>query len=398
MSSMLEQAIVDAAALREAALKNAEQAIIEKYAPEIKSAVESLLENSNGFSVGQSVRHGDQNAKVTVEADNGKVGIQYADSATTHLVQEAELENVNEEDLIKEEEGDASGEQPQPGDDLEVPLAATDGTALEESAKEDEEIMFEFTMDDFRSLPPEQEEASAPAEPAVEMGAAPEPAAEEPAAGGEGALLADPLGLMQEEEALDELLSLISEMEEEDEEVIEEEMVVDMGQEKTGTFETNEATLQYQQEMQMAKEKAEEEAKDEKEKNESLRRDNAKLKAENKNIKNTIYKLNEKLQSTLLSNAKLLYSNRVLNDASLNERQKTKIVEAINKARSVEEAKNLQETLKTTVGSSTKKGPQSLSESVQRKSNLSSMLTSKRQEPAQSDSFSERMRKLAGIN
>ena len=43
MSSMLEQAIVDAKALREAALKNAEQAVIEKYAPEIKSAVESLL-------------------------------------------------------------------------------------------------------------------------------------------------------------------------------------------------------------------------------------------------------------------------------------------------------------------------------------------------------------------
>ena len=46
MSSLLEQAIVDAQALREAALKNAEQAIIEKFAPDIKSAVESLLENS----------------------------------------------------------------------------------------------------------------------------------------------------------------------------------------------------------------------------------------------------------------------------------------------------------------------------------------------------------------
>ena len=33
MSSMLEQAIVDATALREAALKNAEQAIIEKVCP-----------------------------------------------------------------------------------------------------------------------------------------------------------------------------------------------------------------------------------------------------------------------------------------------------------------------------------------------------------------------------
>ena len=40
MSSMLEQAIVDAAALREAALKNAEQSIIEKYAPQIKDALE----------------------------------------------------------------------------------------------------------------------------------------------------------------------------------------------------------------------------------------------------------------------------------------------------------------------------------------------------------------------
>ena len=33
MSSMLDQAIVDAAALREAALKNAEQAIIENMHP-----------------------------------------------------------------------------------------------------------------------------------------------------------------------------------------------------------------------------------------------------------------------------------------------------------------------------------------------------------------------------
>ena len=44
MSSMLEQAIIDATALKEAAIKNAEAAIIEKYAPEVKKAVETLLE------------------------------------------------------------------------------------------------------------------------------------------------------------------------------------------------------------------------------------------------------------------------------------------------------------------------------------------------------------------
>ena len=44
MSSMLEQAIVDAEALKEAAIKNAEAAIIDKYSSEVKDAVNSLLE------------------------------------------------------------------------------------------------------------------------------------------------------------------------------------------------------------------------------------------------------------------------------------------------------------------------------------------------------------------
>ena len=40
MSNMLEQAIADAAALREQAIKNAEQSVIEKYSHQIKEAVE----------------------------------------------------------------------------------------------------------------------------------------------------------------------------------------------------------------------------------------------------------------------------------------------------------------------------------------------------------------------
>ena len=39
MSSMLEQALIDAAALKEAAMKNAEAAIIEKYSEEIKTTL-----------------------------------------------------------------------------------------------------------------------------------------------------------------------------------------------------------------------------------------------------------------------------------------------------------------------------------------------------------------------
>ena len=65
------------------------------------------------------------------------------------------------------------------------------------------------------------------------------------------------------------------------------------------------------------------------------------------------------------------------------------------------EAKNLHETLRATVGStpSQKKGPQSLSESVNRRSNLSSMLNSRQNinESKSADPFLEKMQKLAGI-
>ena len=44
MSNMLEQAIVDAEALKEAAIKNAEATIIEKYSDDIKNVVDQLLE------------------------------------------------------------------------------------------------------------------------------------------------------------------------------------------------------------------------------------------------------------------------------------------------------------------------------------------------------------------
>ena len=44
MPSMLEQAIIDAESLKEAAIKNAEQAIIEKYSQEVKTAVDLMLE------------------------------------------------------------------------------------------------------------------------------------------------------------------------------------------------------------------------------------------------------------------------------------------------------------------------------------------------------------------
>ena len=43
MSNLLERAIIDAKALKDAALKNAEQLVIEKYQLEVKQAMNQLL-------------------------------------------------------------------------------------------------------------------------------------------------------------------------------------------------------------------------------------------------------------------------------------------------------------------------------------------------------------------
>ena len=80
----------------------------------------------------------------------------------------------------------------------------------------------------------------------------------------------------------------------------------------------------------------------------------------------------------------------------MNERQKHKIVEAIAKAKTPEEAKNLHEALKTTVGTSKQDGPKSLRESVNRKSNLSGIMP-RRKQPEQTFTFADKMKKLAGI-
>ena len=394
---MLEQAIVDAAALREAALKNAEQAIIDKYAPQIKAAVDSLLENTEkGLARGSLVKYEGKYARVTTESDNGKVGIVEVGGEKTHLVLESELEEASESDLLSEQDElgnlgpNAAGAAPETT--FDPGFAAGD---IYSERPVDLELELEFDPDDF-NLDLEQLKNIV----SVDQ---PDPAEKE----GTEELLGD-LGLEggddleaevpeEEELALQEIINLIDEI---DNEVLEEELVVDMaGAHKNGTFETNEGALNYQQEMELAKQesteyKEEKEALEEKIK--KIEKDLKQSQQQTNEFKSIIEKLEEVLNETLLSNAKLLYSNQTLGDASLNERQKRKIVEAIAKANTPDEAKTLQETLRATVGSTKRRGPKSLSESVQRRSTLSGILPRKKQ-PEPELSFADRMQKLAGI-
>jgi predicted nuclease with TOPRIM domain len=128
---------------------------------------------------------------------------------------------------------------------------------------------------------------------------------------------------------------------------------------------------------------------------EALVFENKKLKQTLTNYQEVVGSLKENVQDVNLSNARLLYTNRTLGNTSLNERQKQRIVEAISKAGSVEEARTIHETLQSTVASAPKSRPQSLSEAINRPT---SIIRASRKEEPKADPFTTRMRKLAGIN
>ena len=123
--------------------------------------------------------------------------------------------------------------------------------------------------------------------------------------------------------------------------------------------------------------------------------ENSQLKERTEQYEQAFKELRENLQEVNVSNARLLYTNRVLRNTSLNERQKHKIAEAISQAGSVTEAKTIYNTLESAVEAKPKQSPQSLSEAISRPS---SVIRATRHESArQADPFLDRMQKLAGI-
>ena len=361
MSTMLEQALIDAAALKEAALKNAESAILEKYASEVKTTINSLLE-----------------AEEEVESDAAPLT----------------------EDMM--------------GD--EISLAATEGEAACPCPDEKEVVTFEFNLQDMEDAlaelepgemtPPEIHEDLA-AVFGAEEGDEESPMLEED--------IEIPLELQEEIEIDEELLfeypdpveeekADISETEDlnEDDEIVlpegvdlsnlVEELIVDVaGDELTGWAGRPGSDIEYAKEIRLAR-LAATEAREQKEQLESAIQE---LAESNDKYKQMLITMKEKLEEVNLSNAKLLYMNRTLNNASLNERQKNKIVESIQKTDSVEEAKVIFETLQSTVESSSR-GPQSLSEAI-RKPSLS--VPRKKTRKTQKDVLlKERFQRLAGIS
>jgi len=325
MSSLLEQAIIDATALREAAVKNAESAILDKYSTDIREAVESLLEQ-------------DDEPSPTGEEDP--------------LASSSSLEDS-------------------------IPLAAASDAALDE-----QEIVIDFK--DLKAMAEQLTDA------------------EESAEGGDpmGDQVAHPTDLAEPEVstasvevALEEEVELdIGDLDE-----LIEELVVDIAPQKSGWAGTPEDIMNYKEELELARRsatQAKEQVKALTQAGERLSESNKGLEAKNAKMLEALQILKENFNKINLSNARLVYTNRILTDNSLNERQKTKIVEALSKSDSIEEAKVIFETLKSAVGSvSGKAHPQSLRETIERPS----ATLPRREARTVSSPVSDRMQILAGI-
>ena len=400
-SSLLEQAIVDAQALRDAAFKSAQNALLEKYAPQIKEAVEKLLEQDTT----------DPTAAMSPE--------EAAAGATEMGADDAGLAAVMDTGAPE-----GMGKATVAGTAKEIPLAATDGEKLCPCPDEGEEI--EINFDELqKQLAAKEEEPEEHEELAADMGG---DQSEEEAVTGNAPTGPQPMMEKIDEELTLSEADLVGFLEEEmvDEEVEEE---LSPGQKKIAMAHDNpppgpegdekidakdlaalrakkptvhEETLHESKTRELLTASAEL-IKEHKSLRSALQKKEVlaeKLLEENNKFKSIIQEMSdsiEKLEEVNLMNARLFYTNQVLKSASLNERQKNKIADAISKADSVNEAKAVYETLIDSVGVSpdTEKSPKSLNEMLTKSSSF--RLPHKNTENKGVAPEKERLLKLAGI-
>jgi len=404
MSSMLEQAIIDAEQLKETAQRTAEEAVIEKYQSEIKEAVNAILEQEDPLAEEEAGLVVDGEGDVSLVDD-----LPSAQSTEEDDIVEINLDQLEEMMAQEMEEGTMD-----PADMLEREEVAEEIAALTEEEL-DEEIELDEDINDLLEEEDDLDEAT------IEID--------------DEKLAAAITGQMKEEVELDEeidideaqLAEVIAELLSEEED----ELGPDLAPVAAEEAEADELAAESLEEVEVVEEekldmvdhdddpktpkvpKFAADGKGDKDlKNESklLQKENKTLLREQKKMNNkvqllenkvekygtVIEQLKEKLDESNLTNAKLLYQNRILNSISLNERQKDKIVEAISNATSVEEAKIIFETLQSAVGIKSKKTrkQESLNEVVTRSS--SAFIPRKEVKP-NTNAFSERMQRLAGL-
>lgn len=279
MSNLLKEAIADAKAVRATALANAKAALEEAFQPKLEAMLAEKLKNE--------IAEGDMGSEEVSET------MPMETSAPEDEMMEITDDELNE--ILAELEGelDEAGQvDPNvPVAPAPAPVAPVDPTAAAAPAAAP------VAPVDPMAAPV----APAPVAPVDPTAAAPAPApvAEE----------------MQDDEVVDlqELLDSLNEEESEEEE-LEEEVEITEGEEK-------------EEEEEKVDEKIEDEKVDES------------LQAELNEAMTTVQYLRDQLNEVNLLNAKLLYTNKLFNQFNLDQKQKLKVVETFDLAKSIREVK-----------------------------------------------------------
>lgn len=433
MSNLLKEAIVDAQALREAALKNAEAAIVDKYSTEVRETLEQLLEQDElgldedapaegdasleedvedvplAATDGLSEMEGDNLNQLAEEGEDVEINLDLG--ALKEALQEMSMPSMpsmpsapgarddEEEDLdedIEIEEAILAALLQEEEEDIEDSSASALAASADAAAADDKQ------MDDL-GLEEEKKESSADELMATIKALLAQlkkdrEAVEDPKLRG---MMAN-LDAMMAGEAADELkrAGLEEELDISDEliDTIVEKLTVDMGASLAGWAGRSSDSIKFEMEKEIAHRRStdmEEELDTLKKAQEELVFENKQLNEQLDNLKRAAIEMKESLQGVNLSNARLLYTNRVLRNASLNERQKDRIVEAISKSDSVTEARTIFNTLQSTVESAPNRGPKTLSEAISRPTSV--IRASRAESTPKQDAFAERMKRLAGI-
>ena len=384
MSNLLKEAIVDAQALKEAALKNAEAAIIDKYSDEVKQTIEGLLEQDELGAV-----------QDTFAPDMGAgFGTDPAMDAGMGVDPDAPVDEVTEDhiplaatDNLSDHEGKNLEETPEEGEEVEfnVNLGALQEAIQELRSEIEESEEIEITEEDLAEVLSDEEtlEEDSSSE-TWQVQPEGDPSAEEEEADSQAMERA---GLEEDQDVPEDLVDAVMER-----------LTVDMAAELSGWAGRSAESTKWEMEKGLAARRSTDYVENilepMKKAQEELTFENKQLKQQISQYRQALVELKETLVETNLSNGRLLYTNRVLRNTSLNERQKETIVEAISNAGSVTEAKTIYDTLQSTVQATPKRSPQSLSEAITRRS---SVIRASRQESTAVDPQLDRMQKLAGI-
>ncbi len=195
-------------------------------------------------------------------------------------------------------------------------------------------------------------------------------------------------------------------VEEDELEKIIEELIVDIVPVPSGYSASNNAERKDVQDIMLAK-MNDDESKEEQAKLNKIIDDLAKtvdskqneilsLREENEKNKRILSVLKDKISEVNLSNLKLVYQNKALSSASMNERQKSKIVEAIYLCDSSEKVKIIYETLLNSIENNSKNVSfNNLNEALPRSNTI---LPFNSEKTPKTNAEVERMKKLAGIN